>query len=113
MASLALLACIGCHSVLATTASDVRWLADLIQRLSDAPVASPPASIVEYDYRGQTVYYVPPRCCDIESDLYDRHGVLLCHPDGGLTGRGDGRCSDFLDTRRNERLIWTDPRGSR
>ena len=72
------------------------WLTRLIQRLENEPVANPPASIAQYVYTGHTVYFLPPRCCDIFSDLYDADGNIIGHPDGGITGQGDGRVPDFL-----------------
>ena len=85
----------------------------LIDELEAQPPANPPAFVASYDYRGQVVYYVPPRCCDIFGDLYNAAGQIICHPDGGLAGRGDGRCPDFESRRTNERIIWRDlrPRG--
>ena len=82
----------------------------LIQQLETQPRANPPLYVASYEYRGQVVYYVPPRCCDIFSDLYNAAGELLCHPDGGVVGHGDGRCSDFLSQRKNETIIWRDRR---
>jgi hypothetical protein len=86
------------------------WLAILIKTLESEPVANPPARITQFEFRGQTVYYLPPRCCDIPSTLYDAQGAVLCSPDGGFTGRGDGKCTDFFSTRTNERPIWSDKR---
>ena len=86
------------------------WLTDLIQRLEHEPVANPPASITRYEYKGQTVYFLPQRCCDIFSDLYNADGNIIAHPDGGITGQGDGRAPDFFEERRNEQLIWADER---
>ncbi len=85
-------------------------VAALIQDLKNQPVANPPAYVASYEYSGQVVYYVPPRCCDIFGNLYDSAGQLICHPDGGLTGKGDGLCPDFFSLRRNEQIIWRDPR---
>ena len=34
----------------------LRWLNDLIRVLENEPVANPPRSIVQYAYKGQTVY---------------------------------------------------------
>ena len=82
----------------------------LIHDLESQPVANPPAYVARYDYAGHDVYYVPPRCCDIFSDLYNADGQVICHPDGGLAGKGDGRCPDFFSQRKNETLIWRDPR---
>ena len=38
------------------------WLEDIIRRLENEPVANPPRSVVRYNYKGQTVYYLPPPC---------------------------------------------------
>lgn len=86
------------------------WLEDLIERLESEPVANPPASIARWEYAAGVFYYLPPRCCDIYSDLYDSEGTLLCHPDGGITGGGDGRCPALGDRIREE-IVWRDPRG--
>jgi hypothetical protein len=85
-------------------------IAALIQDLKNQPVANPPAYVASYDYSGQVVYYVPPRCCDIFGNLYDSEGQIICHPDGGIAGHGDGRCRDFLNLRTNETVIWRDTR---
>jgi len=81
-------------------------VANLIHELQTQPPTNPPAYIASYEYEGRIVYYVPPRCCDMFSDLYDAAGQLTCHPDGGLTGHGDGRCADFLSQRTNETILW-------
>jgi len=61
--------------------------------------------IYSYTYRDQTVYYFPPQCCDIPSVLFDRNCNIICNPDGGWTGGGDGRCPDFFEERTDEQLI--------
>ena len=81
-----------------------------MKRLLSEPVANPPALIAEYDYNGEAVYYVPPCCCDIFSDLYDAAGNLIGHPDGSITGQGDGRVPDFLAVRSSETVILRDER---
>jgi|SRR6266542_3597765 len=88
------------------------WLTTLIQDLESQPVANPPAFIAQYEYRGQVVYYLPARCCDIPSKLYSAVGTIVCHPDGGFTGTGDGRCADFVVERKNEKVLWRDPRAA-
>lgn len=92
--------------------NDPEWLAALIRELESQPVANPPAFIARYDYGAQTVYYLPPRCCDIPSDVYSAAGTIICHADGGFNGAGDGRCSDFFSSRKNEKIIWRDPRAA-
>lgn len=86
------------------------WLTSLTDELKTAPIANPPARIIEYQYQGTTVYYVPPKCCDIMGVLYDLEGHVLCHPDGGITGKGDNQCPDFHQTKTQELLIWQDKR---
>lgn len=86
------------------------WVNQLIVQFQNAPPGNPPQSIWRYDYKGQTVYYVPAQCCDQFSVLYDSKGNVICAPDGGFTGGGDGRCPDFFRERKNEVLIWRDSR---
>ncbi len=88
------------------------WLTALTHELESQPVANPPAFIARYDYRGQVVYYLPARCCDIPSNVYNAAGALMCHPDGGFSGSGDGRCSDFFAQGTNEKIVWQDRRGA-
>ncbi len=101
---------VGACAVPGPQASRPDWLTMRIAEIEREPVANPPALIARYDYKGQPVYYLPPRCCDIPSDVYDTTGAVICHADGGYTGKGDGRCADFLAERRNEKVIWRDPR---
>ncbi|MEA2657200.1 MAG: hypothetical protein QOI23_2565 [Chloroflexota bacterium] len=85
-------------------------IAAIIGGLESRPVANPPAFLASYEYADQVVYYVPPRCCDVFGDLYDGEGRVICHPDGGLAGAGDGRCPDFLTERKHEIILWRDSR---
>jgi hypothetical protein len=86
------------------------WVTALIHQLETEPVANPPALVARYEYKGQDVYFVPQRCCDIMSVVYSSGGAIMCHPDGGLTGKGDEMCADFFVERRNERIVWQDSR---
>jgi hypothetical protein len=86
------------------------WVDQLILQFQNAPPGNPPQSIWRYQYKGEAVYYVPAQCCDQFSVLYDLKGKAICAPDGGFTGRGDGRCPDFFQERANEVLIWRDSR---
>jgi hypothetical protein len=84
---------------------------NLIDSFKKEEKQNPPRSVYSYTYNGKTVYYVPPICCDFFSDLYDEHCNIIAHPDGGFTGRGDGKLPDFSTARTNEKLIWHDKRG--
>lgn len=88
------------------------WLNQLIQSLKQAPATNPPAKIYRYTYNNQVVFYMPGYCCDVPGKLYDADGNKICEPDGGITGRGDGLCTDFFEKRNNETLIWEDKRES-
>jgi hypothetical protein len=106
---LLLLLLIGCGQLHAS-GGNPKWLQNLIATYEKDSVGNPPQSIWQYEYHGQTVYYVPPQCCDQFSTLFDAGGETLCAPDGGITGRGDGKCSDFFQERKNQKLIWEDSR---
>jgi hypothetical protein len=82
----------------------------LISRFRKEEKQNPPRSIYRYSYKGRTVYYVTAPCCDFYSDLYNSACTIIAHPDGGFTGRGDGRAPDFLKERKNEKLLWKDNR---
>lgn len=81
-----------------------------ISSIQSEQVRNPPASVWQYDYNGKTVYYIPSYCCDMYSELYDEDCNLICNPDGGISGSGDGRCNDFSSKRKKEKLIWKDNR---
>src|SRR6218665_3039248 len=86
------------------------WLEAKIQHYQAAALTNPPRSVTRYRYRDATVYYVPAKCCDQMRELFDDRGQALCAPDGGFTGRGDGRCADFRTTKGEAQLIWRDSR---
>lgn len=113
LVALALLACLllpGCGYSPSQGSDQPQWLTQLIRKLESEPVANPPAAIYRYEYGGQVVYFLPQRCCDIASQLFDEGGNVICCPDGGITGKGDGRCPEFKDKRQNEVLVWQDKR---
>jgi hypothetical protein len=82
----------------------------LIEQFRQEEKTNPPRQIYEYAYKGAVVYYVPAPCCDFYSDLYNSDCSMLGHPDGGFTGKGDGKYSDFEKLRTGEKLIWKDER---
>ncbi len=98
----------GCN--ITDTVDGKSWLDKLIDQIKNEEVTNPPSSIWRYEYKGRTVYFRPQICCDMFSYLYDENGNIICAPDGGFTGRGDGRCPDFFSERTNEKLIWMDKR---
>lgn len=107
----ALAACGGTDPQEAGAPADTRppWLLELIARQEAGPLANPPAYIVRREYAAGVYYFLPSRCCDIYSELYDNLGDLVCHPDGGITGGGDGNCP-ALGAVVAEEVVWRDPR---
>lgn len=81
-----------------------------INSIKKEPVRNPPAKVFSFTYNGATVYYIPPSCCDAFSELLDENCNLLCSPDGGITGGGDGKCPDFIKNASNQKLVWSDDR---
>ena len=98
---------IGCSQ--STSPDNPEWV-ELIVQFKNEPLGNPPQSIWRYNYNSQIVYYVPPQCCDQFSTLYDNEGNIVGAPDGGVSGTGDSRITDFFTTRTDEKLIWKDPR---
>jgi hypothetical protein len=86
------------------------WLQTRIQSILATRKRNPIIRVTRYLYNGESVYYESAPCCNQQSTLYDVEGKVLCHPEGGITGRGDGKCSNFQKRRTNEQLVWQDPR---
>lgn len=86
------------------------FVAQLIEQYEAGPKSNPPGSIWRYHYKGLVVFYVPPSCCDVPSELYGSDGHVICSPDGGITGAGDGKCPDFFEQRTDGLRVWSDAR---
>ena len=82
----------------------------IAKKLRAGPPQRPPQTVKRYLIDGKAFYYVAAPCCDQFNDLYDALGKRVCSPDGGITGRGDGRCPDIhVDPRQGE-IVWRDTR---
>ena len=81
------------------------WLAEWLVELDFGKVEFEPLSITRYWWLDHTVYYVLSQCCDQFSDLLDADGNLIGHPDGGITGRGDG-VTQFSTSGLKGEIIW-------
>ncbi len=84
------------------------WLDEWVISLDAGEEEFPPQSITRYVHEGEEVYYVVKECCDQFSDLLDASGDLIGHPDGGITGRGDG-VTKFSPTDQKGDAIWPAP----
>jgi hypothetical protein len=101
------LALAGCGTT--ATGAHPPWLLDMIARQEAEPVANPPAYIARQEYASGVFYFLPSRCCDVFSELYDADGALVCYPDGGITGGGSGNCP-ALGEPLSEEIVWADSR---
>lgn len=81
-----------------------------IATLQAQPKQNPPAHVEEYVYNGKSVFYFSSDCCDQYNYVYDEDCNVICAPDGGITGKGDGRCADFLEKATHVRTVWKDER---
>ena len=78
----------------------------IIKSMSSDPTQGTPQSVSRYTYKAQTVYYVMSACCDKYNIVYDSNCNILGYPDGGFSGRGDGKMIDFKTNATNEKVIW-------
>ena len=62
-------------------------------------------AVYRWEVEGATYFYVEQECCDRFNLLFATDCTLLCAPDGGITGRGEGDCPD-LDGDIERTLIW-------
>ncbi len=81
-----------------------------IEKIKAEPVRNPPAIIYQALYNHQEVYYIPAYCCDAFSELLNQDCQLICYPDGGIIGNGDGKCPDFFNSKQSWKIIWQDER---
>jgi len=86
------------------------FLQDIIVSLESERPENAPEEIWQFVLEERTVFYIAPRyCCDLPSILYDATGNVICHPDGGIVGAGDGQCLDFFKLRSDGVRLWRHP----
>jgi hypothetical protein len=82
---------------------------DMIDDIENEEVRNPPAKVWKWEVDGSTYYYITSDCCDFYNYLYDENCNVVCAPDGGFTGNGDGNCTFFIEQIVST-LIWEDSR---
>ena len=80
-----------------------------IEEIIDNEVANPPIQVWRWEADGQIYYYITSDCCDQFNYLYNENCEIVCAPDGGISGEGDGNCPEFA-TEIEKTLIWEDSR---
>lgn len=82
---------------------------DRIETLKIQPIQNPPSEVWKWEANGKSFYYFNAPCCDQYSTLYNNECEIVCGPDGGFTGKGDGKCPEFSED-ISKTLIWKDER---
>ncbi len=80
-----------------------------LQSIIDSMTVEPngsPQSVSRYHYKNQTVYYLASPCCDKYNIVYDSACNILGYPDGGFTGKGDGKMTDFANEASGKQIVW-------
>jgi hypothetical protein len=80
-----------------------------IREIKRGAVQNPHAEVWEWKVDGKTYYYFTSDCCDQFNYLYDEKCNIVCAPDGGITGQGDGKCPEFSGS-IEKKLVWKDNR---
>lgn len=80
-----------------------------IMNIMNEPVQNPAAEVWEWKDDQNTYYYIISGCCDQYNYLYNDKCNVVCAPDGGFTGLGDGNCTSFQG-QVQKTLVWKDPR---
>ena len=80
-----------------------------IEELIKQEVSNPPTQVWRWEVDGNTYYYITSDCCDQFNYLYSDNCDIICAPDGGITGQGDGNCPIFTNE-IIKTLIWEDKR---
>jgi len=80
-----------------------------IENILANEVTNPPTQVWKWEVDEKTYYYITSDCCDQFNYLYDTNCELVCAPDGGITGTGDGNCPEFTGD-ITKTLVWEDQR---
>ena len=78
-----------------------------IMEIVSNDVTTPPTQIWKWKDNGNTYFYITSNCCDQYNYLFTENCEIVCAPDGGITGNGDGNCPDF-SSELSKILIWED-----
>jgi hypothetical protein len=68
-------------------------------------IRKPPIEIWQWDVDNKTYYYFLADCCDQYNYLFNDNCEMVCAPDGGFSGKGDGACPQF-EGQIEKTLVW-------
>jgi uncharacterized protein DUF6970 len=80
-----------------------------IEEIIKNKVSNPPTQVWKWEADENTYYYITSNCCDQYNYLYTENCDIVCAPDGGITGNGDGNCPIF-NNEIIKTLVWEDHR---
>ncbi|WP_111709674.1 DUF6970 domain-containing protein [Lutibacter citreus] len=80
-----------------------------IETIMNNNVTNPPTEVWKWVDNGATYFHITSDCCDQYNYLYNKNCKVLCSPDGGFTGKGDGNCPVFTSN-IVKTLVWQDDR---
>ena len=92
-----------------STAPIPAWLQQRLAEYERMDAAARPVAVRSWVDQGRTFYYIVAGCCDRFNEVYDQNGRYVCAPDGGYTGRGDGKCVG-LNQRQSMQSVWPQTR---
>ena len=82
------------------------YLHPKIKTMGENPDEGTSHSVTRYNYKGQTVYYMVAPCCDKYNIVFESACNVLGFPDGGYTGKGDGKMTNFHNEATEEKVVW-------
>lgn len=100
---------VACKKQTSLDIEDPAWVKDSVSEALKNPVQNPPLSVSKCLYKNKIFYFLPSPCCDQFDYLYDFDGDEFCAPSGGITGYGNGKCSNFFE-KADCKEIWRDER---
>lgn len=86
-----------------------KCIANKIEQVLAGEPQNPRTEIWLWSSSTEMYYYVNAPCCDQFSVLFNEDCAVVCAPDGGFSGNGDGACPAFSED-LSRILIWKDIR---
>ena len=97
---------ISCSNKMQSAAAMPQCMITKIDSIKMNTKTNPPASVIRYTYKGYSVFYITTGCCDQFNPVYNSDCIYMGAPDGGITGKGDGKIPDFFANATNKKVLW-------
>ena len=83
------------------------WLIDKIKLIAKDETIPVGSHVIQLSNKKKKYYSLPVACCDQFVPLFDEEGKLLCHPEGGIAGNGDGKCKGLEKKLQKSKIVWS------